>query len=76
MHPDHIGSAGWLCHKFGAELHISRLEYVTCRMLVSDTGREAPEAGINFYKRAGWSEAQLDRYRKRFGGFGRAVSGR
>ncbi|MEL7545586.1 MAG: MBL fold metallo-hydrolase [Pseudomonadota bacterium] len=75
MHPDHIGNAGWLSRKFpDAELWISRLEYVTCRMLIADTGREAPEAGVEFYARAGWSEAQIDVYRKRFGGFGRAIS--
>ncbi len=75
MHPDHIGNAGWISRKFpGAELWISRLEYLTCRTLVADTGREAPEAGVEFYRRAGWSEEQLDNYKARFGGFGRAVS--
>jgi glyoxylase-like metal-dependent hydrolase (beta-lactamase superfamily II) len=43
-------------------------------MLVSDTGREAPQAGIDFYRRAGWSDAQIDNYKERFGGFGRGVS--
>lgn len=75
MHPDHIGNAGWLSRKFpGSELWISRLEYVSCRMLVADTGREAPEAGTSFYKAAGWNEEQLQQYRDRFGGFGRGVS--
>lgn len=75
MHPDHVGNAGWLHRKFpGSELWMSRLEYVSCRMLVADTGREAPEAGINFYRRAGWDDAQVDVYKNRFGGFGRAVS--
>ena len=74
MHPDHVGAAGWLCHKWGAELWMSRLEYTTCRLLVGDTGREAPDAGISFYKRAGWDEAALSTYRERFGGFGRGVS--
>lgn len=74
MHPDHVGSAGWLCHKYGAELWMSRLEYITCRMLVSDTGRPAPEAGISFYRRAGWSDSALGYYKTRFGGFGRGVS--
>ena len=47
MHPDHAGNAGWLSRKFpGAELWMSQLEYITCRMLVADTGREAPQAGI------------------------------
>lgn len=75
MHPDHIGNAGWISRKFpGAELWISRLEYITCRMLVADTGREAPEAGIVFYRQAGWTDSQLANYRARFGGFGRGVS--
>jgi glyoxylase-like metal-dependent hydrolase (beta-lactamase superfamily II) len=74
MHPDHIGLAGWICRKFGAELWMSRLEYVTGRMLVADTGREAPEEGVRFFRAAGWDEDALDSYRVRFGGFGKAVS--
>ncbi|WP_300381950.1 MBL fold metallo-hydrolase [Henriciella sp.] len=75
MHPDHVGNAGWLSRKFpGAELWMSQLEYLTCRMLVADTGREAPQAGIDFYRAAGWTDAQIDTYRGKFGGFGRGVS--
>jgi len=74
MHPDHMGLAGWICRKFGASLSMSRLEYVTCRMLVADTGREAPEEGVKFYRAAGWNEDALDSYRVRFGGFGKGVS--
>ena len=73
MHPDHIGMAGWIADKFDAKLLMSRLEYVTCRLLVADTGREAPEEGVEFYRRAGWGTEQLDKYKKRFGGFGRVV---
>ncbi|MEZ5996547.1 MAG: MBL fold metallo-hydrolase [Hyphomonadaceae bacterium] len=74
MHPDHMGLAGWICRKFGAALWMSRLEYVTGRMLVADTGREAPEEGVRFYRAAGWDEDALDSYKVRFGGFGKAVS--
>lgn len=74
MHPDHVGLAGWITRKFQCELYMSRLEYITCRVLVSDTGRDAPEAGIEFYRAAGWDEESLDRYKVKFGGFGRAVS--
>lgn len=74
MHPDHVGNAGWLHRKTGAELWMSRLEYVTCRMLCADTGREAPEAGIAFYRRAGWDEDAIKSYRERFGRFGMGVS--
>jgi glyoxylase-like metal-dependent hydrolase (beta-lactamase superfamily II) len=74
MHPDHIGLAGWIARKCDCRLWMSRLEYVTCRMLVADTGREAPEEGVRFYRAAGWDEDALDSYRVRFGGFGKAVS--
>lgn len=75
MHPDHVGNAGWLSRKFpGAAFHMTRLEYVSCRMLIADTGREAPAVGTDFYRRAGWNADQIDTYRSRFGGFGRAVS--
>lgn len=75
MHPDHVGNAGWLCRKFpGASLWMTQLEYLTCRTLVADTGRKAPQAGIDFYNAAGWTAAQVDNYRDRFGGFGRGVS--
>ena len=43
MHPDHVGMAGWLTRRFDARLWMTRLEYLTCRTLVADTGREAPE---------------------------------
>jgi glyoxylase-like metal-dependent hydrolase (beta-lactamase superfamily II) len=74
MHPDHIGLAGWLTRKFQAPIWISRLEYMTCRVLVADTGREAPEDGVRFYQAAGWDEDALDTYKVRFGGFGKIVS--
>jgi glyoxylase-like metal-dependent hydrolase (beta-lactamase superfamily II) len=74
MHPDHIGLAGWMSRKWQCDLWITRLEYVTCRMLVADTGREAPEAGVKFYRAAGWAQEDLDKYVDRFGGFGKAVS--
>ena len=74
MHPDHIGLAGWITRKFDCRLWMSRLEYVSCRMLLGDTGREAPPEAIKFYREAGWDEDALDSYRVRFGGFGRVVS--
>jgi glyoxylase-like metal-dependent hydrolase (beta-lactamase superfamily II) len=73
MHPDHVGMAGWLTRKFGCRLWMTRLEYLSCRMLAADTGREAPEDGVEFYRRAGWSEAALENYRARFGNFGKSL---
>jgi glyoxylase-like metal-dependent hydrolase (beta-lactamase superfamily II) len=73
MHPDHVGMAGWLTRQHDCRLWMTRLEYVTCRMLVADTGREAPPDGVRFYHAAGWDAEALEHYKARFGGFGRAV---
>ena len=74
MHPDHVGLAGWLCERFGCPLWMSRSEYLTCRNLVADTGRAAPQVAIDFYRRAGYSDEDLEAYRARFGFFGKAVA--
>ncbi len=73
LHPDHMGMAGWLTRKFDARLWITRTEYLMCRTLAADTGREAPDDAIRFYRHCGWSDAALDVYRARFGGFGRFI---
>lgn len=73
MHPDHIGLAGWLCDRFDAPLLMTQLEYVTGRMLVSDTG-PAPESGAVFWRAAGWSEDQVERYRTTYGRFAKGVA--
>ena len=73
MHPDHVGMAGWLTRKFQCRLWMTRLEYLNCRVLVADTGREAPDDGIRFYRRAGWGDAALETYRMRFGNFGKFI---
>ena len=73
MHPDHVGMAGWIGRKFGSLLWMTRLEYITCRMLAADSGREAPEDGTRFYRAAGWSEEAIENYKARFGGFGKGL---
>lgn len=73
MHPDHVGMAGWLTRKFDCQLWMTRTEYLNCRTLVADTGREAPADAIRFYHRAGWGDAAIEDYRARFGKFGRFI---
>ena len=70
MHTDHVGLAGWLAERWNVDLWMTSLEYFTCRVLVADTGREAPEQGLRFYSQAGFDEEALDIYRSRFGVFG------
>jgi glyoxylase-like metal-dependent hydrolase (beta-lactamase superfamily II) len=73
LHPDHVGLAGWLTSRFGCELWMSREEFLMCRAMTADTGREAPEVALRFYRAAGYDEAQLQAYRAKFGNFGRAI---
>jgi glyoxylase-like metal-dependent hydrolase (beta-lactamase superfamily II) len=73
MHPDHSGMAGWLTRKFRCPLWISRLEYLSCRLMAADTGREVPEDGVRFYHEAGWDAPAIDHYRSRFGDFGKGL---
>jgi glyoxylase-like metal-dependent hydrolase (beta-lactamase superfamily II) len=73
LHPDHVGLAGWLVRKFDVQLWMTRTDYLTCRTLVADTGQEAPQEGVKFYRAAGFPEDQLEMYKTRFGGFGRGV---
>jgi len=74
LHPDHVGCAGFLTRQFDVDLHMTREEYMLCRILVADTGRPAPGEGVEFYKAAGFSDDALDHYREIFGFFGRMVS--
>lgn len=73
MHPDHVGMAGWLTRRFDCQLWMTRLEYVTCRMLVADTGRAVPAEALRFYRAAGWDDEALADYEVRFGGFGKHI---
>jgi glyoxylase-like metal-dependent hydrolase (beta-lactamase superfamily II) len=73
LHPDHVGCAGWLCEEHEVELWMSREEYLLCRILVADTGRHAPKAGVKFYTAAGFPEDATQRYQELFGMFGKFV---
>jgi glyoxylase-like metal-dependent hydrolase (beta-lactamase superfamily II) len=73
MHYDHVGMAGWLVREFSVQLWMTRLEYLYCRVLVSDTGREAPDDATAFYHRAGWGHEAIGGYRVLFGKFGQHI---
>lgn len=74
MHPDHIGLAGWLCERSPASLWMSRLEYVTARMLMAEEAGDAPEDGARFFRAAGWTEDQIEKWRADYGGFAKGVA--
>ncbi len=73
MHPDHVGLAGWLTRQSNCHLWMTRQEYLYCRILAADTGREAPDDAVDFYRAAGWDQENLEIYRSRFGNFGKYI---
>ena len=73
LHPDHVGCADWLVTEFDVDLWMTREEYLLCRMLIGDTGKEAPPEGLRFYRAAGFSDAQIARYKENFGMYGKFV---
>jgi len=74
MHPDHIGLAGWLTREFDCDLWMTFGEYMNCRVLVADGGREAPVEEVRFYVRAGWHQQAIEHHKARFGGYGKSIS--
>jgi glyoxylase-like metal-dependent hydrolase (beta-lactamase superfamily II) len=74
-HPDHLGLAGWLTHKWGVPLEISRGEFMLARVLTLDVADAPPQAAVDFYSRAGWDDEAVARFRgQSWGRFGRAVT--
>ena len=56
-HPDHIGMAGWLMERFGAELMATRTSWLMARMLILDEeARPTPQA-LAFWRSAGMDPA-------------------
>ena len=49
-HPDHIGMAGWLMERFGAELWMSRTAWLMARMLILGEGgsKDPKEARVKY----------------------------
>lgn len=73
LHTDHTGNAGWIIRKWGAELWMSRSDFYMCKVMAADGPADVPEDAIKFYRRAGFTDQRLDRYRKRFGNFGASM---
>ena len=74
LHTDHTGNAGWITREWGCELWMSRSDYYMCKVMAADGPSDVPDDAIRFYRRAGFTEQRLDRYRERFGQFGRSTS--
>ena len=65
FHPDHAGLAGWLVERTGAELVMSRSEWLTTRMLKLDDTEDFNEAGVIYDRQAGLDEEMVEKRRQR-----------
>ena len=70
LHTDHTGLAGWITSRWDCELWMSRSDFYMCKVMAAD----GPSDAIRFYRRAGFTDERLDRYRQRFGQFGANIS--
>ena len=57
-HPDHAGNAGWLGERFGAELWMTRSEYLTVHAARHGAAGYSTEAQIALFRENGLAEAQ------------------
>ena len=55
FHPDHVGMAGWLVAKTGAEFCMPRTEWLYARVLTIDTSEKFTDGMVEYYRRAGGS---------------------
>ena len=63
FHPDHVGLAGWLQGRTGAEFWMSQIEWLSARSTYLDTeSSDSPEMQ-DFYRRAGFAETDIATYR-------------
>jgi glyoxylase-like metal-dependent hydrolase (beta-lactamase superfamily II) len=63
-HPDHIGMAGWIMERFGAELWASRTSWLMARMLILDVEERPTPQAIAFWRSGGMDPEILDQRRQ------------
>ncbi len=74
FHPDHVGQAGALCRATGAELWMSRTEWLMCRALALDTSTASVAATEGCYRTADLPEAVVARQVQRGNAYRKVVS--
>lgn len=74
FHPDHFGQAGWLCGRIGAELAMTRTEWLAARAIAFDTTEASVRETERHYRRAALPEEVVERQRRRGNAYRRGVS--
>ena len=65
FHPDHVGMAGWLVARTGAEFWMPRTEWLYARMLTIDDSDKFTDVVVEYYRRAGGETDYLARLKDR-----------
>jgi glyoxylase-like metal-dependent hydrolase (beta-lactamase superfamily II) len=60
FHPDHVGLAGWLDHRFDMPLYMSQAEYLMSRFLQMDHSGDVEQSNVDFYRRSGLGPAAIE----------------
>jgi glyoxylase-like metal-dependent hydrolase (beta-lactamase superfamily II) len=63
FHPDHVGNAAWLAARWGVEVWMTQGEWTTARGVHAETGAADLAAKLDFYRRNGVPDDELDAYR-------------
>jgi glyoxylase-like metal-dependent hydrolase (beta-lactamase superfamily II) len=64
FHPDHVGLAGWLLAKTGADFWMTQLEWLSARQAYLDVEDASSEQMRRFYHRVGLGKTETDAYRE------------
>lgn len=74
FHPDHVGLAGWMAERFGAELWMPLTEWAIARVLGAGHSSATEEGYRRFYAGAGFSPDLMDLVAARSGNYATRVS--
>ena len=64
FHPDHVGLAGWLQNKTGANLWMTQLEWLSARQAYLDVEDASSEHMTRFYRQLGLGADELRTYQE------------
>ncbi len=74
MHPDHVGTAGWLCEKWAAPLYMSLGEYHSVQNTMQGFGDAESVSRRVFYLANGIPEDRVGMFERHRGGYRQVVA--
>jgi glyoxylase-like metal-dependent hydrolase (beta-lactamase superfamily II) len=72
-HPDHMGNAGWLTERFRIDLWCAQAEWLTAQLAWRRRGGADVEQRISHYRRHGFGDEALEKFRQRGNHYPRVV---